>query len=107
MKKLSFLAFGAVFVFASCSQPAASNVATNIQTNSAVNQPTSSNKRTEILQNKNTISETNSKVDAQMLKQIEDQQRETADPRSAANKTVTTNTNQSPEINSNTSTSQN
>lgn len=91
MKKISFLLFIA-FLAISCSKAKTSNT--------SVNNPvilTNANNANSILNtsNQNGLSETNTAVNSEMLKQIENQQLETADPRKAANKNIE-NSNQSP-----------
>lgn len=78
----------------SCSKAKTSNTSANnpvILSNSNNNaNPILSN-----INNQNSLSETNTSVNAEMLKQIENQQLETADPRKAVNRN-TENSNQSP-----------
>jgi hypothetical protein len=91
MNKLSFLFLVAVFACASCRQAQTANTGSNIQSNSPVNQQNSNilvNSSTNILQNMNQSSQTEQKADPELLKQIEAQQLETADPRKASNRSV-------------------
>jgi hypothetical protein len=92
MKKISLLLVIAIWGI-SCSKAKTSNNSANnpvilSNTNNANSILSNTN-------NQNGLSETNTSVNAEMLKQIEDQQLETADPRKAVNKNIE-NSNQSP-----------
>jgi hypothetical protein len=98
MKKISFLFIVAALACAACRQAQTSTTNSNIQSNSAANQPNSNvlvNSSTNILQNSDKPSQTNSGADPELIKQIEAQQLETADPRKAANKRTSTSNKQS------------
>lgn len=93
MKKISLLLVIAILAI-SCSKAKTSNTAVNnpvILSNSNNN----ANSILSNINNQNSLSETNTSVNAEMLKQIENQQLETADPRKAVNKNIE-NGNQSP-----------
>lgn len=92
MKKLSLLFVVAVLACAACRQVQTANTNSNIQSNSPTNQQNSNilvNSSTNFLQNMNQSSQTEQTADPELLKQIEAQQLETADPRKASNKTIT------------------
>ena len=98
MKKFIVLFVVAVFVAAACRQSPTPTTNSNIRSNSAANQPNSNvlvNSSTNILPNANQTLQTNSGADPELLKQIEAQQLETADPRKAANKSSSASNKQS------------
>ena len=101
MKKISLLLFLAFLAF-SCTKAKNSNTSKSnpvILTNS--NNTNNANLILSNTNNQNGLSETNTSVNSEMLKQIQNQQMETADPRKAVNKNKE-NSNQSPKT-SNTS----
>lgn len=102
MKKLSFLLVGGALMLFSCGKPTVSNLSANNQLNSSnsnYNQPVANNSNN-ILQIANRTPETNAQANAEVLKQIQSQQLETADPRRAANRNISANSNQPVQKNS-------
>lgn len=91
MKKISLLFVIAILAI-SCSKVKTSNTSAN---NPVILSNTNNTSSILNKNNQNGLSETNTAVNAEMLKQIENQQRETADPRKAVNKNIE-NSNQSP-----------
>ena len=91
MKKISLLFVVAVLACAGCQSAQTSTT----NSNSPVNQQNSNipavNSPANILSNKNQTSQANRTADPELLKQIEAQQLETADPRKAANKNTSAN----------------
>lgn len=98
MKKLSLLIVFTVLAIASCSKPQTSNVSTNNQANNQAELRNSANVNSISLTNNSNLtnsSEPNPAANSNLLKQIEAQQLETADPRKVT-KENKSNTNQSP-----------
>lgn len=93
MKKIGLLLVIAILSI-SCSKAKTSNTSAN---NPVILTNVNANNSNSILNtsNQNRLSETNTSVNAEMLKQIENQQLETADPRKAVNRN-TENSNQTP-----------
>jgi hypothetical protein len=95
MKTISFLFVAALLAGAACRSAETSRIDSNVPVNSSSNQQNlnlSANSPGNTLSN--TATPANSTVNADMLRQIEAQQAETADPRNAANKAGNTNGNQ-------------
>jgi hypothetical protein len=94
MKKISLLLIFATLAIISCSKAKTSNISTNNPTSSPQNAAVNSAPNISI-SNQNSVSATKSEVNSEMLKQIESQQLETADPRKVT-KQKAANSNQSP-----------
>jgi hypothetical protein len=92
MKKIIILVAFAILANAACSKAKTANSNVNSQT-VLTNSPNLNSSPNLSLSNQNGTSETKSEVNAEMLKQIEAQQLETADPRKVT-KQNTANTNQ-------------
>lgn len=97
MKKNIFLIVFATLAIASCSKTKTADISANNSANLANSVNTNSVKTNSVTNSnvsiQNKVSETKSEVNSEMLKQIEAQQLETADPRKITNKA---NSNQSP-----------
>ena len=99
MKKIILLLVFAILAISSCSKAKTSNVSANTPVNSTTsvntNSPVNTNLSNTNLSNQTTVSETKSEVNSEMLKQIEAQQLETADPRKVTKQNAA-NSNQAP-----------
>jgi hypothetical protein len=95
MKTISFLIIFAILAISSCSKAKTSNISVNNSTQPVNSVNTNSPLMNSNLSNQSRLSETKSEVNSDILKQIEAQQLETADPRKAA-KQDQTNNNQPP-----------
>ncbi|MEK7724168.1 MAG: hypothetical protein AAB336_07470, partial [Acidobacteriota bacterium] len=84
MKTISFLIIFAILAISSCSKAKTSNITVNNSTQTVnsvnINTPLINSN----ISNQSKLSETKSEVNSDILKQIEAQQLETADPRKAA-----------------------
>ena len=94
MKK-HYLWLFAVFLFLSCGQKKASN-SSNVLTNTAANQPANNSNTVLPTANQNQTSQANSAESLELMKQIENQQRETSKQTTTSNKNGAVKTPQPP-----------